>query len=131
MRPESSALTRTGSGCATRVESLNEVQRSNVRKHVRILGWLQIILGIIDLLIGLTAFGLLSGIGIFSGMASGEVVPFGIMAMLGAAAGTFMLHPSVPQSRSTPSGSPGSSTTREAKPARHEMIGLMQPLSLR
>jgi hypothetical protein len=67
-----------------------------VRKHVRILGWLQIILGIIDLLIGLSAFGLLSGIGVFSGMASGEVVPFGIMALLGAAAGTFMLIMALP-----------------------------------
>ncbi len=36
-------------------------------KHVRILGWLHITLGVIDLLIGMAAFGFLSGIGVLSG----------------------------------------------------------------
>jgi hypothetical protein len=67
-----------------------------VRKHVRILGWLQIALGIIDLLIGLTAFGVLGSIGAFSGFASGEFAPFGIMALLGGAIGTVMLIMALP-----------------------------------
>jgi hypothetical protein len=63
-----------------------------MRKHVRILGWLQIVLGIIDLLIGLTAFGVLSGIGILSGDFYGG----GILAMIGGAIGIFMLIMALP-----------------------------------
>lgn len=63
-----------------------------MRKHVRILGWLQICLGIIDLLIGLAGFGLLSGIGILSG----ETATFGLLALLGTLAGTFMLVMALP-----------------------------------
>jgi hypothetical protein len=63
-----------------------------MQKHVRILGWLQIALGIIDLLIGLAAFGLLSGIGILSG----DAASFGIMSLIGGFAGTFMLIMALP-----------------------------------
>jgi hypothetical protein len=63
-----------------------------VRQHVRILGWLQICLGIIDLLIGLTAFGILSGIGFISG----EPHAFGLMALIGGFAGAFMLLMALP-----------------------------------
>ena len=61
-------------------------------KHVRILGWLNIVLGIIDLLIGLAAFGLLSGIGALSG----DVTAFGIMSLIGGFAGAFMLIMALP-----------------------------------
>ena len=63
-----------------------------MRKHVRILGWLQIALGIIDLLIGFAAFGLLSGIGIVSG----EAAMFGLLTLIGGFAGIFMLVMALP-----------------------------------
>lgn len=61
-------------------------------RHVRILGWLQICLGVIDLLIGAAAFGLLSGIGLLSG----DVATFGFMSLIGSLAGAFMLVMAVP-----------------------------------
>ena len=63
-----------------------------MQKHVRILGWLHIVLGIIDLLIGLAAFGLLSGIGVLSG----EFAAFGVMAVIGGFFGAFMLIMALP-----------------------------------
>ena len=63
-----------------------------MRKHVRILGWLHIALGIVDLLIGLMAFGILSGMGALSG----DVTAFGIMSLIGGFAGTFMLIMALP-----------------------------------
>lgn len=63
-----------------------------MRKHVKILGWLQIALGVLDLCIGLGAFGLLSGIGLLSG----DVHSFGIMALIGSFAGVFMLIMALP-----------------------------------
>jgi hypothetical protein len=61
-------------------------------KHVRILGWLQIALGILDLLGGLAAFGILSGIGALSG----DITAFGIMSVIGGFAGAFMLIMALP-----------------------------------
>lgn len=63
-----------------------------MQKHVRILGWLQICLGIVDLLIGLAAFGILSGIGILSG----DVAGFGVMAAIGGFVGVLMLAMAIP-----------------------------------
>jgi hypothetical protein len=63
-----------------------------MRKHVRILGWLQVILGLIDLFIGLAAFGLLSGIG----LVSGDVTAFGVMSLLGGFIGTLSLIMALP-----------------------------------
>lgn len=63
-----------------------------MRKHVQILGWLQVILGVLDLLIGLAAVGLLSGIGLISG----DPHAFGVMALIGGFAGTFMLIMALP-----------------------------------
>jgi hypothetical protein len=63
-----------------------------MQKHVRILGWLQICLGIVDLLIGLAAFGILSSIGI----ASGDVAAFGILSIIGGFVGVFMLVMAIP-----------------------------------
>ena len=63
-----------------------------MRKHVRILGWLQIFMGLFDLFIGLAAFGLLSGIGILSG----DVTAFGAMSLLGGFIGTLSLVMALP-----------------------------------
>jgi hypothetical protein len=61
-------------------------------RHVRILGWLQICLGVIDLLIGAAAFGMMSGIGLLSG----DVATFGFMSLIGSLAGAVMLVMAVP-----------------------------------
>jgi hypothetical protein len=61
-------------------------------KHVRILGWLHIALAVIDLLLGLAAFGILSGIG----LASGDPTAFGVLSLLGGFAGAFMLMMALP-----------------------------------
>lgn len=63
-----------------------------MRKHVKFLGWLQVILGILDLLIGLAAFGVLSGIGLLSG----DIGAFGVLSVVGGFAGTFMLLMALP-----------------------------------
>ncbi len=63
-----------------------------MRKHVRILGWLQLILGILDLLMGLAAFGMLSGIGVLSG----DITAFGALSLLGGFVGVFMLIMALP-----------------------------------
>lgn len=61
-------------------------------KHVRILGWLHILLGIIDLLVGMAAFGILSGIGVVSG----DPAAFGVMSIIGGFAGAVMLVMALP-----------------------------------
>lgn len=58
-----------------------------MRKHVRILGWLQVLMGLFDLFIGLAAFGFLSGIGILSG----DPMAFGVMSLIGGFIGTLAL----------------------------------------
>lgn len=63
-----------------------------MRKHVRTLGWLYITLGVIDLLVGLALFGLLSGIGLLSG----DVQAFGVMTIIGGFTGVIMLVVAVP-----------------------------------
>jgi hypothetical protein len=63
-----------------------------MRKHVRILGWLQICLGIVDLLIGLSAFGILTGLGAISG----DMAAFGLLSVIGGFIGTFMLIMAIP-----------------------------------
>ena len=61
-------------------------------KHVRILGWLHVGLGLFDLLLGLAAFGILSGIGALTG----DVGAFGVLSVLGGVAGTIMLAMALP-----------------------------------
>ena len=68
------------------------MNEAKLKKHVRILGWLHIVLGIIDLLIGLMAFGVLSGIGALSG----DIAAFGIMSAIGGFAGLLMLIMALP-----------------------------------
>lgn len=61
-------------------------------KHVRILGWLHIVLGVFDLLIGMMAFGVLTGIG----AVSGDPAAFGIMSGIGGFVGAIMLVMALP-----------------------------------
>lgn len=61
-------------------------------KHVRILGWLHLVLGVFDLLIGMMAFGVLTGIG----AVSGDVAAFGFMSLIGGFAGAVMLLMALP-----------------------------------
>ena len=63
-----------------------------MRKHVKVLGWLQIILGVLDLFLGLMAFGFLSGIGLLSG----DIQAFGVLSLIGGFAGAFMLLMALP-----------------------------------
>lgn len=63
-----------------------------MRKHVRVLGWLQIIMGMLDILVGVAAFGMLSGMGILSG----DMATFGLMSTMGTLAGAFMLIMALP-----------------------------------
>jgi hypothetical protein len=63
-----------------------------VGRHVRILGWLHIVLGVIDLLIGMAAFGILSTIG----LVSGDPAAWGIMSIIGTFAGAAMLVMALP-----------------------------------
>jgi hypothetical protein len=63
-----------------------------MRKHVQILGWLQVALGVIDLLLGLAAFGVISG----AGLLSGDAATFGMLSLIGGFAGTFMLVMALP-----------------------------------
>lgn len=68
------------------------IDGDGMRKHVKILGWLQVILGLIDLLIGLAAFGLLSGIGILSG----DPTALGVMSVIGGFIGTLSIIMALP-----------------------------------
>lgn len=61
-------------------------------RHVRILGWLHIALGLIDLLMGMAAFGFLSGIGVLSG----DAHAFGVLSLIGGFAGAVMLVMALP-----------------------------------
>lgn len=61
-------------------------------KHVRILGWLHIALGIFDLVLGLAAFGILSGLGALSG----DPGAFGLLSAMGGVAGLIMLIMALP-----------------------------------
>jgi hypothetical protein len=63
-----------------------------VEKHVRILGWLHIVLGVIDLVIGLAVLGILSGFGALAGDAAG----FAMMSAIGAFMVLIMLILAVP-----------------------------------
>lgn len=63
-----------------------------MRNHMKILGWLHIAMGVIDLLIALAVLGLLSGIGLLSG----DVTAFGVMSLVGGFIGTVALIVAVP-----------------------------------
>jgi hypothetical protein len=63
-----------------------------VQTHVRILGWLQIVLGVLDVLMGMAAFGVMTGIGAISG----DAEALGILSIIGGFAGAFMLFMALP-----------------------------------
>ena len=63
-----------------------------MHKHIRILGWLQIVLGVIDLLLGLAAFGLLTTIGAFTG----DIFATGVLSAIGGFVGVVMLIMAIP-----------------------------------
>jgi hypothetical protein len=63
-----------------------------MRKHVQILAWLYIALGVLGLLGGLAAFGILTGVGLLSR----DVVAFGVMSTIGGIAGIVLLVISLP-----------------------------------
>lgn len=63
-----------------------------MRTHVKVLGWLYIILGVLGVLGALAAFGLLSGIGLLSG----DIQAFGIMSLIGGIAGIYLTIISIP-----------------------------------
>ena len=63
-----------------------------MRNHIRILGWLHIAMGVIDLLFGLAMVGLFSGIGVLSG----DPTAFGMMSLMGGFVGTLALIVAVP-----------------------------------
>lgn len=61
-------------------------------KHIRILGWLHIAMGVFDLLLGLAMVGLFSGVGVLSG----DPAAFGMMTFLGGFIGTLALVVAIP-----------------------------------
>ncbi len=63
-----------------------------MRKHIQILAWLYIALGVLGLLGALAAFGLLTGFGILSGDAGA----FAVMSLIGGIAGIYLLVVSLP-----------------------------------
>jgi hypothetical protein len=67
-------------------------QEDELGRHVRILGWLHVALGIFDLLLGMAAFGIMSGMG----FVSGDAHAFGVMSLIGGFAGAFMLLMAIP-----------------------------------
>ncbi|HUG39148.1 MAG TPA: hypothetical protein VMM12_01620 [Longimicrobiales bacterium] len=63
-----------------------------MRTHVKVLGWLYIILGLLGVLGAMVAFGVLSGIGLLSG----DIEAFGFFALLGGLAGIYLTIISIP-----------------------------------
>jgi hypothetical protein len=63
-----------------------------MRKHVQILAWLYIALGVLGLIGAFAAFGLLTGIGLLSG----DVMAVGVMSLIGGLAGFYLLLVSLP-----------------------------------
>jgi hypothetical protein len=63
-----------------------------MRKHVQILGWLYIAMGMFGLLGGMLAFGVLAGFGLLSG----DPMGFGVMATIGGIAGFVLFAVSLP-----------------------------------
>lgn len=63
-----------------------------MRKHIQILAWLYIVLGLLGILGALAAFGVLTGIGLLSR----DAVAFGFMGLLGTIVGFYLLIVALP-----------------------------------
>ena len=63
-----------------------------MRTHVKVLGWLYIIEGVLGMFGALIAFGVLSGIGILSG----DIQAFGVLSVIGSIAGFYLAIISIP-----------------------------------
>jgi hypothetical protein len=61
-------------------------------RHVRILGWLYIVLGALGVLGALAAFGLIAGFGVLAG----DPVAFGTLWLIGSIAGVYLMIVSLP-----------------------------------
>lgn len=66
-----------------------------MRTHITILGWLQVALGLFDLLIALIAFGVLAGLGMLGGL-SGEPISFIVGGVVGTVVGGFVALTALP-----------------------------------
>ncbi len=63
-----------------------------MRTHVKVLGWLYIVLGLLGVLGALAAFGIMSGVGLLSG----DLQAFGMMTLIGGLAGAYLTIISIP-----------------------------------
>lgn len=66
-----------------------------MRTHIRILGWLHLALGVIDLVLALAVFGLFAGIGLLAG-AGGEPAGFIVGGALATVVGGIMALTAIP-----------------------------------
>lgn len=66
-----------------------------MRTHVNILGWLQILLGILDILAAIAVFGIFAGFGILAGL-SGELSLPLLGGVVGTAIGFFLFLTGIP-----------------------------------
>lgn len=66
-----------------------------MRTHVTVLGWLQVVLGILDLLMALAVFGLIAGAGLLAGLAGDVSVPI-ITGAVGTVVGFLVVLTGVP-----------------------------------
>lgn len=69
--------------------------KAQLRIHVTILGWLQIVLGALDLLIAMAMFGLIASIGLLGGLSGEPSLPI-IGGVLGTIVGFLILVTSIP-----------------------------------
>jgi len=65
-----------------------------LRTHVTMLGWLQVLLGIVDLVLALAVFGIFAGIGLLAGLSGEPGAP--LFGVLGTALGGLMALTGVP-----------------------------------
>ncbi len=68
-----------------RAHTLDPNPEAVVRTHVTVLGWLQILLGVLDLLIALAVFGVIAGFGLLAGLAGEPSLP-----IIGGVLGTLL-----------------------------------------
>lgn len=66
-----------------------------MRTHVNILGWLQIVLGALDILAAVVVFGLFAGVGLLAGL-SGEISGPLVGGAVGTVIGLFLMVTGIP-----------------------------------